>query len=58
MEIIVQDIKDMFDNNYRALLGEDRVSDIAGILYNSPTARIIWGCTRLSRNFTPITQRF
>lgn len=39
MEITVQDIKDMFDNNYRAFLGEDRISDIAGILYNSPTAR-------------------
>ena len=39
MEITVQDIKNMFDNNYRAFLGEDRMSDIAGILYNSPTAR-------------------
>ena len=39
MEITVQDIKNMFDNNYRAFLGEDRISDIAGILYNSPTAR-------------------
>ena len=39
MEITVQDIKNMFDNNYRAFLGKDRISDIAGILYNSPTAR-------------------
>ena len=39
MGITKQDIRNMFNENFKNLLNEEQISGVVDILYNSPTAR-------------------